>query len=498
MSLVEKVIGYFSPELALRRARARTTLSNVRAYEGASRSDGWRVRRAGASANTDHMADARELRNRARSLVQNVPYCARGLQALVTATIGTGIEPKSKGRHADVLDALWAQQVEVMDADGLFDFYGQQAAAYRAMEQDGEVLLRRRRRRPDDGLPVPLQIQVLEIDWLDSAKTMSLANGGRIINGIEYDVLGRVRAYWLYAAHPGEAMRGTARLTSGPVPAADIIHLFTPQRPGQGRGITRFAPIIARVRDLMLYEDAELARKNLEARLGVLVSGDLDGLANGGSSLSSSEPGGPVWSAEKDMGPLPSGGVTQLPPGSETTLVEPKPAGGYVEYCTLNLHLVAAGIGVPYESITGDMSRVNFSSARIRQMEFRRDCEQVQWLTVVPRLCNRVWAWFVEAAVDAGKVPAGGHGVEWSTPRWDYVNPLQDINAEAQAIGLGVLTPSESLRKRGYDPEKVFAELGEDFKALEKSGALGLMRFVLSRGKDDDAASSASTTTREN
>ena len=40
--------------------------------------------------------------------------------------------------------------------------------AYRAMEQDGEVLIRLRARRLEDGLPVPLQIQVLEIDWLDS------------------------------------------------------------------------------------------------------------------------------------------------------------------------------------------------------------------------------------------------------------------------------------------------------------------------------------------
>lgn len=484
MSVLDNVIGYFSPEAGLRRARARTLLSTVRAYEGASRSDGWRVRRAGASANSDHAADARELRNRARSLVQNVPYCARGLQALVSATIGTGIEPKAQGRHADTLDALWGLQASVMDADGLYDVYGMEAAAYRAMEQDGEVLLRRRRRRPTDGLPVPLQVQVLEIDWLDSGKTANLPNGGRIVNGIEYDILGRVRAYWLFAAHPGETMRGTARLTSGPVPAEDIIHLFSPTRPGQGRGITRLAPIIARVRDLMLYEDAELARKNLEARLGVLVSGDLEALGSGGAV----EAGGPAWSDEADLGALPSGGITQLPPGVTPTLVEPKPAGGYVDYCTLNLHLVAAGFGVPYESMTGDMTKVNFSSARIRQMEFRRDCEQMQWHTVIPRLCERLWAWFVEAAVDAGKVPAGRHGVEWSTPRWDYVNPLQDINAEAQAIGLGVLTPSESLRRRGYDPAKVFAEMGADFKQLETSGALDLMRFVLSRGNGADTS----------
>ena len=85
-SLLDRVIGAISPQAALKRHRARATLEAVRAYEGASRTDGWRVRRAGASANTDHLADARELRNRARALVQNVPYCARSLQVLVSAT----------------------------------------------------------------------------------------------------------------------------------------------------------------------------------------------------------------------------------------------------------------------------------------------------------------------------------------------------------------------------------------------------------------------------
>src|SRR5690606_36386635 len=127
------------------------------------------------SANADHAADARELRARARSLVQNVPYAARALQVLVSAVIGTGITPKAEGRNAEKLDNLWARWARVADTDGVFDIYGIQAAAYRAMEQDGEVLIRRRYRRLSDGLPVPLQVQVLEINWLDSCKNGQVA-----------------------------------------------------------------------------------------------------------------------------------------------------------------------------------------------------------------------------------------------------------------------------------------------------------------------------------
>lgn len=484
VTMLDRVIGWWSPDAGLRRRRSRAMLA--RAYEGAARTDGWRPRRAGASANTDHAADARELRIRARALVQNVPYIARGLQALVSATIGTGIEPRFDGGDADKLNQLWSAWSKVADADGIFDLSGLQAAAYRAMVQDGEVLIRRRSRRPADNLPVPIQLQLLEIDWLDSGKNSSSRTGNTIINGIEYDALGKPAAYWLFEQHPGESRGWFGRAgASKRIDAGDIIHLFAPTRPGQGRGISRLAPVIARTRDLMLYEDAELQRKNLETRLGLVVSGDAEALATGVTAYGSAATPGDPNSERKygDLGVLPSGGVTELPPGMEMTAVEPKPAGGYVEYCKFNLHLVAAGIGVPYESMTGDMNEVNFSSARIRQIEFRRDTEQEQWLVVIPRLCERIAGWFIDGAVLVGKARLGApRSVDWSTPRWDYVNPAQDVAAEVQAIGNGLLSPSEALRRRGYKPAQVFAEMGADYELMKKSGALELMRLLMTKG----------------
>jgi lambda family phage portal protein len=428
--------------------------------------------------------------------VQNVPYIARGVQALVSATIGTGIEPRFDGADAERLNAAWAEWEKVADADAIFDLYGLQAAAYRAMVQDGEVLVRRRTRRPGDGLPVPLQLQLLEIDWLDSGKNSTSRAANTIISGIEYDALGKPAAYWLYDQHPGDARGWLGRAgQSKRVPAADIIHLFAPTRPGQGRGITQLASVIARTRDLSLYEDAELQRKNLETRLGLVVSGDASALESGITAYGSAVAPGDASSDRKygDLGVLPSGGITELPPGLTATSVEPKAAPGYVETCKFNLHLIAAGVGVPYESMTGDMVEVNFSSARIRQIEFRRDVEQEQWLVVIPRLCERIAAWFVDAASLVGKAGTGKRTVDWSTPRWDYVNPAQDVAADIDAISAGLLSPSEALRRRGYKPELVFAELGKDFEAMQASGALGLMQFLMAKGGGAASANAAAT-----
>lgn len=466
---------------AKNRAVAPSPARQVRAYEGANTKDGWKPRRAGASANLDHRADSTQLRARARSLVQNVPYISRALQALSSATIGTGIEPVSRAeskRVAKQLNSLWESWGAVCDADGLHDIYGMQRLAYHAMEQDGEVLIRRRMRQTQDGLPVPMQLQVLEIDYLDTSKIGPVDKGGRIVNGKQFDALGRCTGYWLFDAHPGDPLTA-GKWQSKYIPATEIIHLFDARRPGQMRGITRLAPIIARARDLSLYEDAELARKNLESRLGVLASESPDALANPVAGETSVNP---ADVADGNLGELPSGGITQIPAGMNLTAFEPKPAGGTVEYLKWQLHLIASGIGVPYEALTGDMNEVNFSSARIRIIDFRRDVEQMQWTVLVPRMLNRIWEWFVDAA-NLGLGLPRDLAVEWSTPRWDYVNPQQDINAEIEAIKYGLMTPSESLRRRGYKPEQVFAELGSDFEALKSAGALEFLEFLQQKTK---------------
>lgn len=471
-NLIDRMVGYFAPLAGLRRSVAREQLQ--RAYEGASRRDGWRPSRAGASANTDHAMDAAELRVRARSLVQNVPYIARAIETLVSHTIGTGISPRSLADKttADRVDALWERWVEQADADGLGNFYSLQARAYRAMEVDGEVLIRVRPRTAADGLAVPMQLQLLEIDWLDSSKNGTVG-GNSIVNGIEYNALGKVSAYWIFEQHPGELIGSMRKGASRAVPANRIIHLYRPERPGQGRGFSRLAPVIARVRDLQLYEDAELSRKNLESRLAVLASGDLSQLQQPEDGAGATTPG--------DLGQLASGGITAIPAGMNVTVVEPKPAPGYVEYVGQFLHLIASGLGVPYESMTGDMSGVNFSSARIRRMDFKRDVESLQWLLLVPQLCQRVRAEFYEFAALSGELPRRAWRDDWATPKWDYVNPVQDVAADAAEIAAGLSSPSEKLRQRGYKPDLVFAELKTDLDRLQADGVLPLL-FAMKSG----------------
>lgn len=495
LTALDRALLHISPGLVRRRLEERL---RIRAYEAASPRDTWRPRRGGASADADHAADAATVRTKARYLAQNVPYISASLDALVAMVVGTGILPRATGDQAARLNDLFAAWSAVCDADGRLDYAGLQAAAYRAMEVDGEVLIRLRPRRPEDGLPVPLQIQLLEIDWLDTSRQQAAGTGGAspantIVNGIEYDALGRVAAYWLWDQHPGDiTLRRGLRTQSHRVPAESIVHLFDPKRPGQGRGVSLLAPVITRARDTQLLEDAELARKNLESRLSVLVSGDAATMAGPGQyGAGTAETGDPAAARRTgDLGQLASGGITELPPGVNISTIAPNPLPGHVENIKHHLHIITAALGVTYEQATGDMREVNFSSARVRQIDVRRQAEAKQWLCLVPRLCNPLWRAFVRAAELAGKVRAPGYEVDYSTPKWEYVNPAQEVKAATDSIAGGLASWSETLRRMGYKPDDVFAEMQSDVAKLKASGVLDVMYF-LQKGKAEPTAEPA-------
>jgi hypothetical protein len=133
-------------------------------------------------------------------------------------------------------DALFERWTAECDADGQLDFYGLQTLICREMVEAGEVLVRRRLRRASDGLPVPLQLQVLEADFLDATKS-GVLGAGRLVQGIEFDPVGTRRAYWLHAEHPGDAYGALQNgLQSRPVPATEIAHIYEKQRT-QARGV---------------------------------------------------------------------------------------------------------------------------------------------------------------------------------------------------------------------------------------------------------------------
>ena len=100
---------------------------------------------------------------------------------------------------------LWLRWTDEADAEGLTFFYGLQRRAVREVFIAGEVFFRIRPRRSEDGLTVPLQLQLLPSEMLPKHLNQILANGHVIRQGIEFDAIGRRVAYHFYRRHPGDS-----------------------------------------------------------------------------------------------------------------------------------------------------------------------------------------------------------------------------------------------------------------------------------------------------
>jgi hypothetical protein len=92
--------------------------------------------------------------------------------------------------------------------------------------------------------------------------------------------------------------------------------------------------------------------------------------------------------------------------------------------------------------------------------------EELQWLVLIPQFLDRVWGWFLDAARIAG-IPTQGVSMEWTTPRRPLVDPNREISPFIDATRATLLSPQESIRELGYDPETVLDEWAAFIKQLD-------------------------------
>jgi lambda family phage portal protein len=467
MKLVDQVLAKVAPARALRRARERAVAGILRGYDGAKlakRGDAWLP--ATTSANAEIGPAAARLRARVRDLVRNNPYAARARDVLVGNLVGTGITPQSRTGD-DALDArvegVWREAADALDADLQLDAYGLQALAAGAMIESGEVFARRRPRQAEDGLPVPMQVQLLEADHLDATRQLG-RDGNDLVDGIELDLVGRRAAYWMWRRHPGEAATvSRIQLESVRVPASEIAHLYRKQRPGQLRGAPWFAPSMIAMRDLDEFFEAGLVKKKIEACFaGFVVHADQDEPAPLGPTKRDDE-GARVETLEPGL-------LQYLRPGEDVKFAQPTSVGGDEWFVIHTLMRIAVGVGVTYHQMTGDLRQANYSSLRAGQSEFRRIVEQLQHQCLIPMHCTPVWRWVMDAAVLAGRLPRRGYPVEWTPPKFDPVDPLKDVTAEIMAIRAGLQTLHHGIQRQGYDPRELLRQIASINAEIDELG----------------------------
>jgi lambda family phage portal protein len=475
----------------------------ILSYEGAKggrRTQNWKT--SNADANAEIAPDLQTLRNRSRDLIRSNPHGARAASIVVNSAVGTGIIPQAASDNPKLnirIDKLFADWAAVCDAENQLDFYGLQQLNTRAIFESGAALMRFRGRRPEDNLPVPLQLQTLECDYIDLSAYQN-TSGGVTINGIEYDAIGRRKNYWIYDTHPGSAVPNlTTSWLSKAVPADQFVHAYRKDRPQQTHGVPWLAPVMMLMRDMDEYSDALLVGAKIAACLALFVS-QPEGA--GGITLGSNETEASTSNRIETFRP---GMVMYGRAGEEAQPIVPPNHGGSVDYLKYLQRVLAIGMDLHYSQLSGDLSEVNWSSFRAGDRDFRSNIEAFRWLCVIPMMLQPIWDRVISAAYVAGKLPVDRCPVIWTPPPFVSVDPVKDAEADDKELSNGTLTWPDAILRKGGDPEKWLQRIidsnkkiddaklvfGYDRRKVTANGIAQVDQLAVEKAKSDAAAKAA-------
>ena len=460
MNIVDRAVGFFNPAAGLRRAAARAQTAIVMNYDAASRGRrtyGWKA--PGTAADAAAFGSRARLRQLSRDMVRNRAYAARARDVVVANVVGEGIAPSIRATGASakatVEDMLKRHLLSNdIDALGEYDLFEMQQICMAAVFTDGEVLLRRRMRpaRFQGYLALPYQVELLEADCLD----MTIQNHGEnlVFEGVEYGPTGAIEAYHFLPEHPG-AIRHRRVQESTRVHWSDVIHIRRFDRPGQLRGVPWLAPVMMTLGELSDYQEAQILKQRMSALLAIMLK-----WAPGSSRPAKAGAG---------LDQLEPGAIVELPEGAEPVPIQPPTVEGYGEFMEAGLRTIAAGLGVTYEALTGDLRRTNFSSGRLGRNEMDRLVRMWQRGLMIAQFGAGMERWFRE-----GLILAGHRGIEftmdWTPPRRILVDPTKEIPAMIEEVDAGLNSRQGVQRELGRDPARIREERLEDQKADAAAG----------------------------
>ena len=429
---------------------AQTNVENRRHWENAD------ALSADAAANPDVR---RIVRNRSRYEVANNSYAKGICLSLVNDTIGTGprlqMLSQSTGfnRWIEREFRAWAAAVSL-------------AEKLRTMRMarvvDGEAFAIMRS-NPEVRHDVKLDLALVEADRV-TAPSVALPDDSDI-DGIQLDEYGNPVNYRVLKSHPGSNNWNLwdDALT---VEAADMIHLYRADRPGQHRGVTEILPALPLFANLRAFTLAVLAAAEGQAEHTGVIKTD-------------QPPGGDA--DDKNYDPMEAieterGMYTWLPYGWDAvSFPTSQPVTTYAEFKREVLTEIARCLNIPYNIAAGDSSRHNYASGRLDHQGYFKSI-RVDQAFIGERCLDRIlWAWLQEfvfvtpglvGVILSGRLPQH----LWMWDGREHVDPLKEEKAKTERVKNGRATLAQEGARDGVDWEENLDQLVREVEAYHKRG----------------------------
>lgn len=503
--------GYGNPLPAAVRTAARRRYAMSAAYSAASNEHAsmaaWRPGTySGHSAlglNRDVVVD------RINDAVRNSGWASAGVTRLVDNVVGSGWRLSSKPNArtlnltedeadeiGDQIEALWSDVAtdprNWFDAERTKSVSGILGLAARHRFTDGEAFAVLPYRMGGNGYGTCVHV----IDPARLSNPMGQMDTETLRDGVELDEYGAPIGYHVRKAHAGDVfgrMRDTfiwdhiEREDEYGRPLA--VHSYEATRAGMTRGASRWAPILQQLKQVSDYNDYELQAASLNAVMAAFIKTpfDMDQLAD---SLGASDIGksinslGAAQAAAYAADPIRLKGaqINFLNPGEDVVFTKSEhPNAAFEVFVNAGLRNIASCVGLTYEQLTMDWSKVNYSSARAALLEIWRGLSSEKSSFAHSFMQPIYWAW-LEEVFDQGRIrlparavsfeanPAGWVRAAWIGSGRGWVDPEKEAKAAAIRLATGLTTQESESAEQGRDWKEDTIQRARELRFARKHG----------------------------
>ena len=434
-----------------------------------------------SSADQEIRPALRKLRDRCRQLARNEPIAAKALQIFRTQVVGDkGLHLQVRARNIpragqlkgdldmtgnDIVERAfkeWSQK-GICEVSGKFSWIDCQQMVQESLVRDGEVLIKHIRNADNR---FGYAIQFLEPDYLDEEYNVDRTNGNRVVMGVELNQYNKPIAYHLHSgtSHPYDSAGQIGHKVR--VPAADIMHIYKPERCQQTRGVPLFASVMNQIHQLNGYTEAELVAARLSASKSMFLETQ-DGTGYAGDDF---DQDAPIMDAGEP------GSISQLPPG--VRIVTPNmdhPNSGYEGFHKAMLRTIASGLGLDYVTLSSNLESVSYSSIRAGTIE-SRDNYKMHQRFLIEHFANPIFREWLSLGMTSGAIPFPvdrynkfADSVIFRARGYSWVDPQREINAAVTGLQNGFLSMSDVAQQTGgRDVEEVFSAIQSDLEMADR------------------------------
>lgn len=462
------------------------------------------------SADAELLPDMDAMVARGHDLHRNNSFISGSIQLNKDNVIGSGLRLSSKPDYRLLgLDAEWASEWS-RDVEAKFRGFSEDPGCYidaGRRNRLGDLLLLGYTQfltsgeilgsaewLPDRGSLFSTAMQMIDSARLSNPNNMMDSN--QLRGGVGLDKHGAAHTYHFRSALQGDSRFAGSKTHEWNAVSREtkwgrqqVLHIFEQERPGQTRGKTGLASVIASGFKLGKFKDASLESAIINSMYAAVMRTNLD-YARAAETLGADELEG-YQTAIQDTAQayygdkaVKAGGakVLRLMAGDEFDFTTPQhPGPNFSEFEGSFLREMAAGQNITYEQFSRDYTKTNYAGARAGlQDAFKFFMSRRE--RVGGRMASFIFELWLEEAIDKGvvKLPPGAPDfyaaksaychARWIGPGKGTIDPLKEGKAKELNMDMGTLTFEDACAEDGKDWEENLDQIARERKRMEELG----------------------------